>query len=138
MNSSSKYHARSLRAGLNCLIAILVLSVSQSISADLRTPSWFDPDGVGSGDDWHYRVPIDIPSGVYRRNTVVLNVDFNSLLSQMGVSGTLDPNSVRVVRDNGALANTQQFTDTVFNDATDAAAVAICHATSSRLGLSGL
>jgi hypothetical protein len=51
---------------------------------------------------------------------VVLNVDFNSLLSQMGVSGTLDPNSVRVVRDNGALATTQQFTDTVFNDATDA------------------
>jgi uncharacterized repeat protein (TIGR01451 family) len=120
VNGSSTYHARSFNAGLICLVAMLLLSAAQGVSADLRAPAWFDPDGVGSGDDWHYRVPIDIPSGVYRRNTVVLNVDFNSLLSQMGVSGTLDPNSVRVVQDNGALADTQQFADTVFNDATDA------------------
>jgi uncharacterized repeat protein (TIGR01451 family) len=120
VNGLSIYHARYFNAGLTCLIASLLLSAAQGALADLRAPAWFDPDGVGSGDDWHYRVPIDIPSGVYRRNTVVLNVDFNSLLSQMGVSGTLDPNSVRVVRDNGALATTQQFTDTVFNDATDA------------------
>lgn len=105
---------------LSCLMSILLLIAARSVSADLRTPAWFDSDGVGSGDDWHYRVPLDIPSGVYRRNTVVMNVDFNSLLSQMGVSGTLDPNSVRVVRDTGALADTQQFADTVFNDATDA------------------
>jgi uncharacterized repeat protein (TIGR01451 family) len=102
-----------------CLIAIWLSVATQSVSADLRTPVWYDPDGVGSGDDWHYRVPIDIPSGVYRRNIVLLNVDFNSLLNQIGVNGTFDPNSVRVVRDNGNLVNTQQFTDTVYFDATD-------------------
>jgi uncharacterized repeat protein (TIGR01451 family) len=120
MSTCAKYLAYATKAIRICRIAGYLLLVAVSAAADLRAPAWFDPDGVGNGDDWHYRVPIDIPSSVYRRNTVVMNIDFNSLLGQMGVSGSLDSNSVRVVRDNGALADTQQFTDTVFNDATDA------------------
>ncbi len=106
------------------ILAWLVLSslilVPCEGRADLRTPSWFDPDGVGSGDDWHYRVPMDIPAGAFSRSTIRVDVDFSALLTQMGVSGTFDPNSPRVVRSNGALANIQQFADAVYGGTTDA------------------
>lgn len=120
MLTRAEYLAYATKALRICRIAGCLLLVVVNAAADLRAPAWFDSDGVGSGDDWHYRVPIDIPSGVYRRNTILLNVDFADLLNQMGVGGTLDPDSVRVVRDTGALADTQQFTDAVFNGATDA------------------
>ncbi|MGD9189245.1 MAG: hypothetical protein PVI89_13580, partial [Desulfobacteraceae bacterium] len=65
VNGFSTYCAQSFNVGLICLIAILLLSAAQGALADLRAPAWFDPDGVGSGDDWHYRVPINIPTGVF-------------------------------------------------------------------------
>jgi uncharacterized repeat protein (TIGR01451 family) len=43
------------------------------------------------------------------------------LLAQLGVSGSFDPNSVRVVRPGGTLASVQEFTDTVYSGATDTA-----------------
>jgi uncharacterized repeat protein (TIGR01451 family) len=121
MINRTRHTDNAMNPVLICLMAGCILLIARSAAADLRVPSWYDPDGVGSGDDWHYRIPIDIPSGVYRRSTIVLNVDFNNLLNQMGVSGTLDPNSIRIVRNNGNLAATQQFTDTVYNDTTDPA-----------------
>ncbi|QJB70868.1 DUF11 domain-containing protein [Parasphingorhabdus halotolerans] len=42
-------------------------------------------------------------------------------MTQLGISGTFDVNSVRVVRPNGTLATIQEYTDGIFNDATDAA-----------------
>ena len=108
---------------LGLALAVIVLPAMVAL-ADLRTPNppgWYDPDGVAAGNDWHYRVPVSLPAASTVNSTAKVNVNFNALMTQMGISGTFDPNSVRVVRPNGTLANVQEFTDRVFNDATDAA-----------------
>ncbi len=76
---------------------------------DLASPSWWDPDGVSKGHDWHYRVPVHVPYGS-PGDSVKVAVDFGSLLSELGVSGTFDPNSVRVVSP-GGLVSSQKFDD---------------------------
>ena len=103
----------SLLAALAMLLGAIVPPVPAS--AALRSgPAWWDPDGIGTGHDWHYRVPVVLTFGynptAYR--TVVANVDFAALLVQLGVSGTFDPDSVRVVRPNGTLATEQEFVRT--------------------------
>ncbi|MGB0128456.1 MAG: hypothetical protein WBP72_12525, partial [Rhodocyclaceae bacterium] len=67
---------------------------------------------------WNFRVPISVSASV--NSTVKVDVDFTALLATLGASGTLDPNSPRIVRPNDALAATQEFTDTVYGGATDA------------------
>jgi uncharacterized repeat protein (TIGR01451 family) len=101
----------------------LVVSAFLATTAigDLRSPSWYDQNAVSSAPDWHYRVPISIPSGTPVNSTIKVDVDFAALLGQLGVSGTFDSNSPRVVRSTGALSTLQQFTDTVYANATDAA-----------------
>ncbi len=99
----------------------LVLAPITPARADLRTgPVWWDQDAVGSGPDWHYRVPISVPGGATVNSTVRVDVDFQALLATMGVTGTFDVNSPRVVRANGMIAATQEFTDSVYAGATDA------------------
>jgi uncharacterized repeat protein (TIGR01451 family) len=103
------------------LLVVLMVMVSLPCRADLRSaPSWFDVNGVGSAPDWHYRVPIEIPSNTIASSTIRIDVDFNSLLSSMGLSGTFDSDSPRIVRNDGSLVAVQQFTDTVYEDGTDA------------------
>jgi uncharacterized repeat protein (TIGR01451 family) len=105
-------------------LPVSLLIPTASVNADLRLPSppgWYDPDGVGAGQDWHYRVPVSIPAGTAANATVKVDVDFTALLAQMGVSGTFDSNSPRIVRSTGALATTQEFTDRIYAGATDAA-----------------
>lgn len=103
------------------LMLALVLAPLAPAHADLRTsPTWWDQDAVGAGSDWRYRVPINVPGGSTVNSTVKVDVDFQALLSTMGVSGTFDVNSPRVVRANGAIAATQEFTDSVYAGATDA------------------
>lgn len=109
---------------LNYLLCLLILYwlplFSSQIRADLRTsPIWFDSNSPGQSPDWHYRIPVLIPLNARPNNTVKLNIDFNNLLNQLNISGSFDPNSVRVVRENGLLCETQEFCDTIFNDATD-------------------
>lgn len=65
--------------------------------------------------DWHYRVPITINSAVANQ-TGKINIDFTAL----GLSGNLDENSIRVVKEDGTLLAKQEFTDILYNDATDA------------------
>jgi uncharacterized repeat protein (TIGR01451 family) len=104
-------------------LAIIVLPAMVAL-ADLRTPAppgWHDPDGIATGEDWHYRVPVSLPASSSVNSTAKVNVNFSTLMSQLGISGTFDANSIRVVRPNGTLATIQEFTDRVFNDATDAA-----------------
>jgi len=114
----SRYLATLLRVWL--VLALLIAPVSPA-RADLRvTPNWWDQNSVGATPDWHYRVAINVPGGATVNSTVKVDVDFQALLSTMGVAGTFDVNSPRVVRTTGALAATQEFTDTVFADATDA------------------
>jgi len=66
---------------------------------------------------WNYRVPINVPVNASVNSTIKLDVDFSAL----GVAGTFDANSPRVVRSDDTLAATQEFTDRIYSGATDAA-----------------
>lgn len=88
---------------------ILLLALLPNIAA----ASWWN-------NNWNYMVPIVIPTGATINNTIVVNVNFNALLTTMGVVGTFDANSPRIVRaDNATLSTDQEFTDAVYNGATD-------------------
>ncbi|MFM9861981.1 MAG: hypothetical protein ACKVRO_00100 [Micropepsaceae bacterium] len=103
------------------LVVVLVALLSGPASADLRSaPTWYDQNAVGSAPDWHYRVPVNVPAGATVNSTIKVDVDFNALLAAMGVSGTFDVNSPRILRPGGSLAVRQEFTDTIFNGVTDA------------------
>jgi len=88
-------------------ILLFFLSVAAAQAA------WFDPA-------WRYRVPVNVPAGAAANSTVKLDVDFAALLATLGVSGTFDVNSPRIVRPNDSLAATQEFTDALHAGATDA------------------
>ncbi len=94
------------------MMSILCLSVTPPVPVmgDLASPAWWDPDGVSSGFDWHYRVPVHVATGS-PGDSVKVPVDFQSLLSELGVSGTFDANSVRVVSSTGSLLASQKFDD---------------------------
>ena len=125
MNSSSKRKSPSTaRAGIwRALVSLLgfVLLWGAPAHSNLRTaPTWFDTNAVGTAPDWHYRVPISIPAGTSVNSTIKVDVDFTALLTQLGVAGTFDVNSPRVVRSTGAQSTTQEFTDTVYTGVSDA------------------
>ncbi len=102
------------------ITAMLMLPVAPA-RADLRTgPVWYDQNAVTVTPDWHYRVPINVPAGAAVNATIKLDVDFAALLATLGVSGTFDANSPRVVRATGALSLRQEFTDSVYAGASDA------------------
>lgn len=98
---------------LRIIISSLLLVSAPSVAA------WYDSNAVGTAPDWSYRVPIDLPATTKEDQTVKLDVDFNALLSSLGVSGTFDSNSPRIVRPNGSLASQQEFTDIIYNDVID-------------------
>jgi MSHA biogenesis protein MshQ len=75
--------------------------------------AWFD-------STWQYRVPLSIPASATVNSTIKVNVDFAALLTTLGVTGTFDVNSPRVVRANDTLSTTQEYTDTIYAGATDA------------------
>lgn len=93
---------------------------SDKVFADLRVPAWYDQNAVNTAPDWHYRVPINVPAGAAINSTIKVDVNFVTLLTTLGVAGTFDANSPRVVRSTGALAGNQEFTDGIFGGATDA------------------
>ncbi len=112
---------------VSLLIAALAMTAAllttMPLRADLRAPvGWWDPDGVQTGSDWHYRVPVTLPASNSVNSTATVDVNFATLMTQLSISGTFDINSVRVVRPNGTLAAVQEYTDTRFGGATDAAA----------------
>ena len=102
------------------LIVVLITTAALPCRADLQSgPTWFDVNDVGSLPDWHFRTPIDVPSGTAANSTIRIDVDFDTLLAAMGTSGTFDPDSPRIVKSDGSLVAVQQFTDTVYADGTD-------------------
>lgn len=109
-----------LRA-LILLVCVTALAPEFTARAGLATPAWWDPDGVASGQDWHYRVPVTLPASSSVNSTARVDVDFTALLSQLGVSGNFDVESVRVVRPNGTLATVQEYNDSIYAGATDTA-----------------
>lgn len=105
-----------------CCALGLLPCLLQPARADLRTPAppgWWDPDGVGAGSDWHYRVSVRLPATSSVNSTATVDVNFDTIAAQLGVAGTFDVNSVRVVRPGGVLATIQEFNDTRFAGATD-------------------
>jgi len=92
-----------------CLLGILMVVMPAMASA-----AWFNAA-------WNYRVPINVPAGASVNSTIKVDVDFNALLTTLGVAGTFDVNSPRITRADGiTLSATQEFTDTVYAGATDA------------------
>jgi hypothetical protein len=96
------------------VFAFLACLPLSSARADSAVPVWFDAA-------WHYRVPLTIPAGSAVNSTVVANVDFAALLTQMGISGTIDERSPRVVRPTGVTATVQEYNERVYNGTLDAA-----------------
>ena len=110
--------APSVIAGAAWIIGAVLWLYAGTVAGDLRSsPGWYDPN-------WHYRVPVTIPAGTPVNSTIRVDIDFGLVLGQLGklgISGTFDGNSPRVVRSSGALATNQEFTDTIYLNATDAA-----------------
>lgn len=89
--------------------------------ADLRSsPIWYDQNAVGTAPDWHFRAGVNVPAGASVNSTIKVDVDFVAIAGPLGAQGTLDLNSIRIVRPNGTLAAQQEFSDAVFAGATDA------------------
>ncbi len=104
------------------ILALLAGPATPSL-ADLRAaPTWWDPDGIGTGQDWHYRLPITIPAGTPANSTIKIDVNFNTLMAQMGITGTFDAGSPVVINASGAVVPTQEFNSNIFAGATNATA----------------
>lgn len=106
-------------AGLVGAAVVLAALVSRADAALRTAPGWWDPDGVGAGSDWHYRVPVTLPAGSSVNSTAKVDIDFAALMTQLGISGTFEASSVRVVRPGGTLAATQEYNDSIYAGATD-------------------
>ncbi|MDP3908718.1 hypothetical protein [Novosphingobium sp.] len=105
------------------MAALVLTALITRADAALRdTPGWWDPDGVGAGSDWHYRVAVTLPAGSSVNSTAKVDIDFAALMTQLGISGTFDTSPVRVVRPSGTLAATQEYNDSIYAGATDTSA----------------
>lgn len=111
-----------LFAATLCAALLLTLVLDRAGAAQRSAPGWWDPDGVGSGSDWHYRVPVTLAVGATVNSTARVDIDFAVLMTQLGISGTLDANSIRVVRPGGALAAVQEYNDSIYAGASDSSA----------------
>jgi hypothetical protein len=70
-----------------------------------QASAWWNPD-------WHHRIRVEAYSGRYDRadEPVELKADFATIFSRLGITGTLDPNSIRVVDQSGSASEvTSQF-----------------------------
>ena len=99
--------------------ALLLALFLGRAGAAQRVPGWWDPDGVGSGSDWHYRVPVTLGATSSANATAKVDVDFAALMVQLGISGNFDPNSVRVLRPGGSIAAVQEYNDAIYAGASD-------------------
>ncbi len=73
------------------LVSLFRLQNIQALS-DSESSDWWDTD-------WHYRIKVKVYSGHLARDDepVELTIDFAMLLSSRGISGNLDPNSIRII-----------------------------------------
>jgi uncharacterized repeat protein (TIGR01451 family) len=113
-------HLRSFLLLAAFVAAILGAALQPARAALQASPTWWGASAAASST-WHYRVPLTLPGSPVASQTAVFNVDFSALLASLGVTGTFDANSPRVVDTNNTLVPTQEFTDALYNGATDAA-----------------
>lgn len=101
--------------------AVVGAALQPARAALQASPAWWGASAAASST-WHYRVPVTVPAGTVANATAVFNVDFSALLASLGVSGTFDATSPRVVDANGAVVPRQEYTESVYNGATDTTA----------------
>ena len=93
-------------------VAFAAATLAPLAGADLAVPAWYDEGGGVA--DWHFRAPLILPGAAVTNSQVVVDVDFNALLNQVGVAAgsvDFDEASPRVVRSDGTLVPQQEFTD---------------------------
>jgi len=105
---------RSFLLLLTFLAAVFGAALQPARAALQASPAWWGAS-AGASSAWHYRVLLTLPGSPVANQTAVFNVDFNALLTALGVSGTFDANSPRVVASDGTLVPTQEFTDAIYN-----------------------
>lgn len=89
--------------------AFLLTFSLPSILFSNATDFWWDTT-------WHYRAELNINSAVVNQ-TGKIDIDFAAL----GLPSALDENSIRIVKSDGTtVLTTQEFTDSLYADATDA------------------
>ena len=116
-----------MRQAIRRIVAVLVVAAHlvapfvplPAHAAQRSGPAWWGYS-AGASSLWHYRVPLNIATTPSAGNQIQTNVDFAALLTTLGVTGTLDVNSPRVVDASGTLVPTQEFSDSIYNAATDA------------------
>ena len=85
----------------------LFMIIPSLLSANITDPWW--------NNNWHYRTELNINSAVSNQ-TGKLDIDFAAL----GLPSALDENSIRIVKSDGTtLLTKQEFTDVLYNNATD-------------------
>ncbi|HFC92742.1 MAG TPA: hypothetical protein ENJ51_08005 [Leucothrix mucor] len=100
---------------IKALIALLLVLVSAN------TLAWYDTNNATTAPNWHYRVPINVPANATINSTIKFDVNFNTLMTQLGVTGTFDSNSLRIVRPNEALVLQQEYSERLYNGVLDPA-----------------
>lgn len=91
---------------MRMFLAALVL-FPISLLADPADPWW--------NTGWRYRVEVNLPAAELGQ-TGKMNIDFSNL----GLPGTFDPGSVRLVKQDGLTLLTEvEYNDNIYNDATD-------------------
>lgn len=77
---------------LAVLISVLAMLMSGVPDSAAGTTGWWNPT-------WGYRVPVMVNANSFSRNDkpVEVPINFTSLLNTLGKSGSLDPNSIRVI-----------------------------------------
>ena len=87
---------------------VLICMLTLGIYGNATDP-WWDTT-------WHYRAELNINSAVVNQ-TGKIDIDFAAL----GLPSALDENSIRIVKSDGTtVLTTQEFTDNLYADATDA------------------
>ena len=85
----------------------LFVIIPSLLSANIADAWW--------NNDWHYRAELNINSAVINQ-TGKMDIDFSAL----GLPSALDENSIRIVKSDGTtLLTKQEFTDVLYNNATD-------------------
>lgn len=91
------------------LVVMIVLSSAASAA--------FYSEGA---TQWNYRAPIGLPTSAAPGSTIIIDIDFADLVGQTTAPGTLDINSIRLVKSETVLVAEQEFNDTVFMSENDA------------------
>ncbi len=102
------------------LVLLIVAALFRTSPANAGTQPAFQPPADWWDAQWSYRLPLTVGSGgVARTNKLVdVSLNFTQLLAGYSISGTFDPNSLRVLEVDGAGAVVDDAVPFQFDPAT--------------------